>query len=109
MQVRRGHTYFMRMCQGARKQMGGGEKIRMVYLNRFLCVDAGMLVEPMRLQHVKCYMITASCHYHTNIGLKEKRRQSCSLRFLESKVRCLGCFECPPKQQIIFPGHQKHS
>ena len=26
----------------------------MVYLNRFLCVDAGMLAEPMRLQRVKC-------------------------------------------------------
>ena len=30
----------------------------MVYLNRFLCVDAGMLAEPMRLQRVKCHMIT---------------------------------------------------
>ena len=45
------------------REMGGGEKIRMVYLNRVLCVDARMLVAPTRLQHVKCHMITMSCHY----------------------------------------------
>ena len=35
---------------GARKGKGGGGKIRMVYLYRFLCVSAGMLAAPIRLQ-----------------------------------------------------------
>ena len=87
--------------------MGGEEKIRKVYLNRCLHVDTGMLVEPIRLQHEKCHMITTSCHYHTNIGIIERYCHSCSLRLLGSKVRCLGCSECPPKQQIIFPGCHK--
>ena len=38
------------------RRKGGGEKIRMVYLNRFLCVDAGMLAELIRLQCVECHM-----------------------------------------------------
>ena len=62
----------------------------MVYLNRFLCVDAGMLAEPMRLQRVKCHTITTSCQYHkTNIGIIEKHRHPCLFRFLGSEVRCL--------------------
>ena len=35
---------------GARKGKWGGGKIRMVYLYRFLCVSAGMLAAPIRLQ-----------------------------------------------------------
>ena len=66
----------------------------MVYLNRFLYVDAGMLAEPMRLQRVKCHMIITSCQYHTNIGIIEKHRHFCLLRFLGSEVRCLGRGVC---------------
>ena len=45
-----GHTYFASARRGARARKGGGGKIRMVYLYRFLCVSAGMLAAPIRLQ-----------------------------------------------------------
>ena len=44
------------MRQGARTSKRGGGGNTMVYLNRFLCVDAGMLAEPIRLQCVECHM-----------------------------------------------------
>ena len=51
-----GHTYFTRKRRGARTSKESGGEIHMVYLNRFLCVDAGILAEPIRLHCVECYM-----------------------------------------------------
>ena len=40
----------VRVGGGRAQGQGGGGKIRMVYLYRFLCVSAGMLAAPIRLQ-----------------------------------------------------------
>ena len=48
-----GHTYFASGRRGRAQGKGGGGKIRMVYLDRFLCVSAGMLAALIRL-HQAC-------------------------------------------------------
>ena len=44
-----GHTYLASARRGRAQGKGGGGKIRMVYLYRFLCVNAGMLAAHIKV------------------------------------------------------------